>query len=125
MITDESWLKGEFMTTVQKRGAAIIEARGASSAARRPTPSSTRSSPSPTPTPEGNWHSVAVCSKGEYGTPEGLVVGFPIRTNADGSYEIVHDIEHNDYAEEKFRASVTELEEEREAVAGLLESPVG
>ena len=72
------------------------------------------------PTKEGDWHSVAVCSKGEYGTPEGLVIGFPIRTKADGTYEVVTGVEHNAWGQEKFQASVNELQLEKDAVKEML-----
>lgn len=120
VITDHDWLKGEFISTVQKRGAAIIDARGASSAASAANAVVDTVYSLVNPTPEGDWHSVAVCSKGEYGTPEGLIVGFPIRTTAQGAWEVVENVPHNEFGQEKFMASVRELEEEREAVSGLL-----
>jgi len=120
VITDEAWLQGDFISTVQKRGAAIIEARGASSAASAANAAIDTVISLVNPTPEGDWHSVAVVSEGQYNTPEGLVIGFPVRTAADGSWSIVEGIEHNEFAEGKFRASVQELEEERDAVAELL-----
>jgi malate dehydrogenase len=120
LISDESWLKGEFLTTVQKRGAEIIAARGASSAASAANAIVDTVRSLTNPTPSGDTHSVAVCSKGEYGTPAGLIVGFPIRTNVDGSWEVVTGIKHNDWAQEKFDASVKELAEERDAVSHLL-----
>lgn len=119
-ISDHNWLKTDFISTVQKRGAAIIEARGASSAASAANAVIDTVNSLITPTPEGDWHSVAVCSKGEYGTPEGLIVGFPIRTSADGSWSVVEGVEHNEFGQEKFMASVRELEEERDAVRNLL-----
>lgn len=120
LITDGEWLKGEFISTVQKRGAAIIEARGLSSAASAANAAIDTIISLTHPTPEGNWHSVAVASTGEYGTPEGLMIGFPIRTLPNGSWEVVQGIEHNAWGEQKFMASVNELAEEREAVAGML-----
>ncbi|HVZ39328.1 MAG TPA: malate dehydrogenase [Candidatus Kapabacteria bacterium] len=120
LIHDEEWLKGAFISTVQKRGAAIIEARGLSSAASAANAALDTVVSLLNPTPEGDWHSVAVCSTGEYGTPEGLMIGFPVRTKADGSWEVVQGITHNEFSHEKFMASVKELEEEREAVSGLL-----
>lgn len=120
VITDHEWLKGDFISTVQKRGAAIIEARGLSSAASAANAAIDTVVSLLNPTPAGDWHSVAVCSRGEYNTPEGLMIGFPIRTNTDGSWEIVQGVEHNEFGQEKFMASVRELEEEREAVSGLI-----
>lgn len=120
VISDHDWLKSDFISTVQKRGAAIIDARGASSAASAANAVVDTVYSLVNPTPAGDWHSVAVCSTGEYGTPDGLIIGFPIRTNADGSWEVVQGVEHNEFGQEKFMASVRELEEEREAVSGLL-----
>lgn len=120
VITDHDWLKGEFITTVQKRGAAIIDARGLSSAASAANAAIDTLVSLTNPTPEGQWHSVAVRSNGQYGTPEGLIVGFPIRTNADGSWEVVEGLTHNEFGQERFAATIKELEEEREAVSGLL-----
>ena len=104
---------------MQKRGAAIINARGASSAASAANAVVDTVVALTNPTPANDWHSVAVCSKGEYGTPEGLMIGFPVRTAADGTVQVVEGIPHNEFGEEKFRASVQELVEEREAVAGM------
>jgi malate dehydrogenase len=120
VITDHDWLKGEFITTVQKRGAAIIDARGLSSAASAANAAIDTLVSLTNPTPEGQWHSVAVRSNGQYGTPEGLIVGFPIRTNADGSWEVVEGLTHNEFGQERFAATIKELEEERDAVSGLL-----
>jgi malate dehydrogenase len=120
VITDEEWLKGPFISTVQKRGAAIIDARGQSSAASAANAVVDTVVSLTNPTADGDWHSVAVCSKGEYGTPEGLIVGFPVRTSGNGSWEIVDGVDHNEFGQEKFMASVRELEEERNAVSGLM-----
>lgn len=120
VIEDHEWLKSGFIETVQKRGAAIIQARGASSAASAANAVVDTVRSLTTPTAEGDWHSVAVCSTGQYGTPDGLVVGFPIRTAADGSWSVVEGVEHNEFGQEKFHASIRELEEEREAVSELL-----
>lgn len=120
VITDHDWLKGEFITTVQKRGAAIIDARGLSSAASAANAAIDTLVSLTNPTPEGQWHSVAVRSNGQYGTPEGLIVGFPIRTHADGSWEVVEGLTHNEFGQERFAATIKELEEEREAVSSLL-----
>ena len=120
VIEDHDWLKGEFLSTVQKRGAAIIQARGASSAASAANAALDTVVSLVNPTPEGDWHSVAVCSNGEYGTPEGLIIGFPIRTKSDGSWEVVQGVEHNEWAQEKFNTSVEELQWEKEAVKEML-----
>jgi malate dehydrogenase len=120
VISDHAWLQTDFIETVQKRGAAIINARGASSAASAANAVVDTVVALTNPTPEGDWHSVAVCSAGEYGTPEGLIIGFPYRTNADGTHQVVEGVSHNEFGEQKFRASVQELVEERDAVAALL-----
>ncbi len=119
VIGDDAWLKDEFIPTVQKRGAAIIAARGASSAASAANGIVDSVRNLTTPTPAGDTFSMCLCSDGSYGTPEGLIISFPCRS--DGSKtEIVQDVELNDYSREKFDASVKELEEEREAVKDLL-----
>jgi malate dehydrogenase len=120
VIPDHEWLKGDFISTVQKRGAAIIEARGASSAASAANAAIDTVISLTNPTPAGDWHSVAVCSRGEYGTPEGLMIGFPVRTGSDGSWEVVQGVEHNEFGQQKFMNSVKELQEEHDAVSGLL-----
>lgn len=120
VIGDEAWLKETFIPTVQKRGAAIIEARGASSAASAANGVVDSVKSLTTPTPEGDWHSVAVCSDGSYGTQEGLITSFPIRTKADGSWEIVQGVPINDFSRQKIDASVQELADERDLVKDLI-----
>ena len=119
VIGDEAWLKDEFIPTVQKRGAAIIAARGASSAASAANGIVDSVRKLTTPTPEGDTFSMCLCSDGSYATPEGLIISFPCRSNGS-SVEIVQSLELNDYSREKFAASIKELEEEREAVKDLL-----
>ena len=118
-ISDEAWLKGEFISTVQKRGAAIIEARGLSSAASAANGVVDTVKSLTTPTPEGDWTSVCVCSDGSYGVDEGLISSFPIRTDGE-KWEIVQDVPVNEFSREKIDATVQELREEREAVSDLL-----
>lgn len=118
-ISDEAWLKGEFIETVQKRGAAIIEARGSSSAASAANAVVDTVKSLTTPTPEGDWNSVCVCSDGSYGVDEGLISSFPIRTDGE-SWEIVQDVPVDEFSREKIEASVQELREEKEAVADML-----
>jgi len=119
VITDADWLQGEFITTVQKRGAAIIEARGSSSAASAANAVVDTVRSLTTPTAPGDWHSVCVCSDGSYGVEPGLISSFPIRT--DGSrWEIVPALELGEFGEHKLAATVSELREEREAVSHLL-----
>lgn len=119
VIGDEAWLKDEFIPNVQKRGAAIIAARGASSAASAANGIVDSVRKLTTPTPAGDSFSVCLCSDGSYDTPEGLIISFPCRS--DGSnIEIVPGLELNSFSREKFDASVRELAEERDAVKDLL-----
>ncbi len=118
-IGDENWLKDEFIPSVQQRGAAIIKARGASSAASAANAivDSVRSLTIPT---EGDdWFSVAVCSDGSYGTQEGLITSFPVCSDGN-KWEIVQGLDINDYSRSKIDASIAELEEERSLVSDLL-----
>ena len=120
VIDDHDWLKGDFITTVQKRGAAIIEARGASSAASAANAALDSVVSLVNPTPGGDWHSVAVATDGSYGVEEGLMCSFPIRTLSDGKWQIVPGLELGEFGQEKLDATVAELKTEREAVADLL-----
>ena len=120
VIGDEAWLRGEFLTTVQKRGAAIIEARGLSSAASAANAVVDSVVSIRTPTPGDDWTSLAVVSHGEYGIPEGLQFGFPVRVSADGSWSVVEGLEHDAFAAERVRLTTEELESERAEVASLL-----
>jgi len=122
VITDRSWLEGEFLTTVQQRGKAIIDARGASSAASAASAlvDHVRNWTGGEPTAEGDWVSMAVPSDGSYGVPEGLISGFPVTTDGAGTYEIVQGLELSEFAQGKLEATVAELEEERAAVAEML-----
>ena len=119
VITDTAWLQEEFITTVQKRGAAIIEARGASSAASAANALIDNIKAIANPTPEGETFSAAVCSDGSYGVDEGLMSSFPLRSDGT-TWSIVQGIEHNDFARAKIDASVEELRTERDTVAELL-----
>jgi malate dehydrogenase len=121
VIGDEAWLQGKFIETVQKRGAAIIEARGSSSAASAANAVVDTVRSLTTPTPEGDWNSVCVCSDGSYGIDRGLVASFPIRVTG-GKWEIVQDVPVNEFSAGKIEATVQELREEREAVSDLLPS---
>ncbi len=113
VITDEAWLKDVFVPTVGQRGKAIIEARGASSAASAANAvvDTVRDLVQPT---RGGFCSVCVISKGEYGTPEGLITSMPIRVDAVGNWRVVEGIKLNEYAKAKIAASNAELLEERE-----------
>jgi malate dehydrogenase len=118
-ITDEAWLKGEFISSVQQRGTAIIKARGASSAASAANAiiDSVRSIAEPTAT--GDWHSVCLCSDGSYGVEKGLISSFPVRTNGQ-KLEIVQGVPVNEFSRSKIDATVNELKEERAMVSELL-----
>ncbi len=119
LITDEAWLKGDFITTVQQRGAAVIKARGASSAASAANAAIDSVRSLVEPTAAGDWHSVCVCSDGSYGIEKGLICSFPIR--GDGQkWEIVQGVPINEFSRAKIDATVNELKEERAMVAELL-----
>jgi malate dehydrogenase len=120
VITDKEWLEGEFIKTVQQRGAAIIAARGASSAASAANAAMDTVKSLITPTRDGDWHSVAVCSDGSYGIPEGIMASMPIRTRYDGSWEVVQGVPVNEFSQGKIDATINELLEEREAVQHLI-----
>jgi len=118
-ITDRAWLENDFISTVQQRGAAIIKARGASSAGSAAN-AIVDSVVSLTNLPQaGDWHSVALASDGSYGVPEGLVCSFPTRWDGD-KVEIVQGVELDEFSRRKIDASVAELGEEKELVADLL-----
>jgi malate dehydrogenase len=119
VIKDEPWLKETFIPVVQQRGAAIIKARGASSAASAANAAIDTVWSLVHPTPTGDWHSVAVCSDGSYGIQKGLISSFPIRTLSD-AWEIVPNVSLNDFSRSKIDASVNELKEEKGLVEELL-----
>jgi malate dehydrogenase len=118
VVDDEKWLAEEFIPTVAKRGAAIIEARGASSAASAANAAIDHVHTWVNGTAEGDWTSMAVPSDGSYGVPEGIISSFPVTTK-DGRYEIVQGLDVNDFSRARIDASVKELTEERDAVRGL------
>jgi malate dehydrogenase len=121
VIKDDGWLKGDFITTVQKRGAAVIEARGLSSAASAANAVIDSVNSISIPSPKGDWTSLAVCSQGEYGIPEGLQFGFPVTT--DGTrWKVVEGLEHDEEAKERIRITTEELIQERDLVKGLVPS---
>jgi malate dehydrogenase len=119
VIADHDWLRGPFLETVQKRGAAVIEARGASSAASAAHAAIDSVNSVWRATPAGDWHSLAVVSRGEYGTPEGLQFGFPVVSDGKGAWKVVEGIEHDDFAKDKIRVTTDELEAERAEVRNL------
>jgi malate dehydrogenase len=119
VIKDDAWFKETFISTVQQRGAAIIKARGASSAASAANAAVDTVRTLVTPTPAGDWYSVAICSDGSYGVENGLISSFPIRTSGSGQ-EIVPGVPINDFSRQKIDLSVKELAEERSLVSELL-----
>jgi len=119
VINDDAWLQGEFISTIQQRGAAIIKARGQSSAASAANAAIDSVNGIWRKTPKDDCTSLAVCSDGSYGVPEGLQFSFPIRSKGD-SWKIVDDFKHDDFAKEKIRITIEELLEERDAVKELL-----
>ena len=122
MIKDHHWLKGDFITTVQKRGAAVIEARGLSSAASAANAVIDSVNSIRTPTAWGDWTSLAVVSHGEYGTPEGLQFGFPVATTAGMSWNVVEGLDHDDDAKKRIKTTTEELLQEKELVKALVPS---
>ena len=118
LVNDQAWLEGDFIPTVQKRGAAIIEARGSSSAASAANAAIDHVNTWVTGTPEGDWVSMAVPSDGSYGVPEGLMSSFPCTTK-DGEWSIVQGLEIDEFSKGRIDASVAELAEERDAVKEL------
>ncbi|WP_046507785.1 malate dehydrogenase [Streptomyces odonnellii] len=117
-VDDEAWLADTFIPTVAKRGAAIIEARGASSAASAANAAIDHVHTWVNGTAEGDWTSMGIPSDGSYGVPEGLISSFPV-TAKDGAYEIVQGLEINEFSRTRIDASVRELQEERDAVRAL------
>src|SRR4029077_14490517 len=114
-IGDEKWLKEGFIATVQQRGAAVIKARGLSSAGSA-ADAVVDTGFSLINDPAGNdWHSVAVCSDGSYGIEKGLISSFPIRVRS-GKWEIVQGLPINDFSRTKIDASIAELKEEKSLV---------
>ncbi len=121
VISDHGWLKHKFIETIQKRGAAVIEARGASSAASAANAVIDSVNSIRNPTAWGDWHSLAVVSHGEYGVPEWLQFGFPVKSDGE-RWEVVQDLEHDDEAKERIRITTEELVQERELVKELVPS---
>jgi malate dehydrogenase len=118
VVNDRAWLEKEFIPTVQQRGAAIIEARGASSAGSAANAAIDHVRDWVAGTPAGDWVSMAVCSDGSYGVPEGLMSSFPVTTSA-GSWSIEQGLDIDDFSRSRIDASVAELGEERDAVREL------
>jgi malate dehydrogenase len=118
VVDDLQWLENEFIPTVAKRGAKVIEVRGASSAGSAATAAIDHVHDWTLGTADGDWVSMSVPSDGSYGVEEGLISGFPC-TCSNGEWSIVTGLDLNDFSRERIDASVNELSEERDAVAGL------
>jgi malate dehydrogenase len=118
-VADEGWLRGAFLTTVQKRGAAIIEARGASSAASAASAAIDTVVSLTTPTPADSCCSVAVTTTGDYGVPEGLTFGLPVVADGLGAWSVKPGFAHSAFATEKIQLTTKELQDERDEVRAL------
>jgi len=119
VIDDEAWLQGTFIETVQKRGAAIIEARGASSAASAASAAIDTVVGLQTATAPGDCVSVALSSEGQYGVPEGLIFGYPVVADGSGGHEVISGVSHDEFAQARIAVTLNELIEERDAVREL------
>jgi malate dehydrogenase len=117
-VADQAWLENDFIPTVAKRGAAIIAARGLSSAASAASAALDHVHTWFNGTAGGDWTSMGIVSDGSYGVPEGLVSSFPV-TTGNGEYQIVQGLDVNDFSRARIDATVKELEEERTAVREL------
>ncbi|MBA2630379.1 MAG: malate dehydrogenase [Thermoleophilaceae bacterium] len=117
-VNDQSWLENDFIPTVQKRGAAIIEARGASSAASAANAAIDHVWDWTLGTPDGDWVSMAIASEGSYGVDEGVISSFPC-TCSGGRYEVVQGLELDEFSRARVDATVAELNDERNAVREL------
>jgi malate dehydrogenase len=118
VVGDQAWIENDFIPTVAKRGAAIIEARGSSSAASAASATIDAARDWLRGSPAGDWVSMAVRSDGSYGVPEGLVSSFPVTTSG-GGWQIVQGLEINDFSRARIDATVAELADERDAVTAL------
>jgi malate dehydrogenase len=118
VVADQAWIENEFIPTVAKRGAAIIEARGSSSAASAASATINAARDWLYGSPAGDWVSMAVVSDGSYGVPEGLISSFPVTTR-DGGWEIVQGLDIDDFSRSRIDASTAELADERRAVTEL------
>ena len=118
-LLDQAWLADEFIPTVQQRGAAIIDARGASSAASAASAAIDHMHDWALGTPDDDWVSMAIPADGSYGIEPGIVYSFPVRCS-DGGYEIVQDLDIDDFSRARMDATETELREERAAIEKLL-----
>jgi malate dehydrogenase len=120
VIDDHAWLRGDFITTVQKRGAAIIQARGKSSAFSAANAALDHVKSFEAKTPEGQWFSAAMASDGSYGIDEGLIFSFPIQSDGAGGWSIVQGLSMSYFAKEKVAATLDELRHEKSLVTDML-----
>jgi malate dehydrogenase len=120
VINDRAWLENTFVPLVQNRGAEIIKKRGLSSAMSAANAALDQVKAWVNPTPSGDWVSVATVSKGEYGVPAGLVFGYPCTSDGKGNFQVVQNVKLDAFGQQKFAATLKELEEERDAVKDLL-----
>jgi len=120
VIDDQNWIENDYLPLVQQRGKAVIDARGASSAASAANAAIDTVKSVQSKTAEGDWFSAAIASDGSYGVPEGLIFGYPLRSDGNGNVEIVQGVELNDFAKSKIEITTQELQEEKEAVKDLL-----
>jgi malate dehydrogenase len=120
VITDRAWLENTFVPMIQNRGAAVIKARGSSSAMSAANGALDHVKSLLTPTPAGDWVSAAVISKGEYGVPPGLVFGYPCRSDGKGNLTVVEGLKLDAFGQQKFQTTRKELEEERDAVKEMI-----
>jgi malate dehydrogenase len=119
LINDQKWVEGDFIPTIQKRGAAIIEARGLSSAASAANAAMDHVRDWLYGTPDGDWVSMGIPSEGSYGIPEGVIYGYPC-TCRNGKYEIVKGLDVSEFSQARMQATLKELNEERDSIKHLL-----
>jgi malate dehydrogenase len=122
VITDRKWLEETFVPQCQNRGAAVIKARGASSATSAANGALDHVKSLLTPTPAGDWVSAAVVSNGQYGVPKGLVFSYPCKSDGKGTYTAVEGVNLDAFGQDKFQKTLAELQEEREAVKDMIPS---
>ncbi len=120
VVTDRKWLEETFVPGIQTRGAAVIKARGSSSAFSAANGAIDHVKGLLKPTAPGDWVSMATVSKGEYGVPKGLVFGYPCTTDGQGNYKVVEGLSFDAFGKTKFETTLKELQEEKEAVAELI-----
>jgi malate dehydrogenase len=120
VITDRNWLENTFVPQCQNRGAAVIRARGSSSALSAANGAIDHLKSLQAPTPANDWVSACLISEGDYGVPAGLVFSYPVRSDGRGNLSVVQGVQLDAYGQQRFQATLKELQEEREAVKGML-----